>query len=55
MSCTGPEAYQPPRLERLGQFHVETQNGCFAGKQWGGQDAWSSIIPGINIPVSNCS
>jgi hypothetical protein len=51
-SETPRDAYEPPRLERLGDFHVETRNGCFLGKQWNGHDAWAGII---GVPISNCS
>jgi hypothetical protein len=37
-SAQGRAAYEAPRVERLGFFHVETQNGCLFGKQWGGPD-----------------
>ena len=47
------DVYEPPRLEQLGEFHVETRNGCFFGKQWGGHDAFGAIIGGA--PISNCS
>ena len=33
-SAQGRAAYEAPRVERLGFFHVETQNGCLFGKQW---------------------
>ena len=45
-------AYEAPRLEQLGRFHLETRDGCFFGKQWGGHDAIAGII---GVPISNCS
>jgi hypothetical protein len=45
-------AYEPPRLEQLGLFRVETQNGCFWGKQWGDHDALGAIT---GLPIGNCS
>jgi hypothetical protein len=51
-SAQGRAAYEAPRVERLGFFHVETQNGCLFGKQWGGSDSWAGII---GVTISNCS
>lgn len=48
----GKAAYEAPTVERLGFFHVETQNFCILGKQWGGHDTWAGII---GAPISNCS
>ncbi|HUA02604.1 MAG TPA: hypothetical protein VMB27_01800 [Solirubrobacteraceae bacterium] len=45
-------AYEAPRLEQLGLFHVETQDGCFWGKQWGDHDAIGAIT---GLPIGNCS
>jgi hypothetical protein len=39
-------------VEQLGQFHVETQSGCFLGKQFGDHDALGAIT---GLPIGNCS
>jgi hypothetical protein len=39
-------------VEQLGQFHVETRDGCFLGKQFGGHDAIGAIV---GLPISSCS
>lgn len=43
------EAYEAPRLNKLGHFHIETQQVCILDKTWGGYDGWG------HIPISNCS
>jgi hypothetical protein len=48
----GKALYEAPRIEQLGRFHIETRDGCFFGKQWGGHDAIAGII---GVPISNCS
>ncbi len=51
-SAQGKVAYEAPRVERLGFFHVETRNFCVLGKQWGGHDSFAGIV---GVPISNCS
>lgn len=48
----GKGIYEAPSIEQLGSFHVETQNICVLGKQWGGHDSWAGIV---GVPISNCS